>query len=392
MQKLGMNNRDFAKYLDGLAQSHMVQTRVSVLNKNEKEIAELTTDSRTFVLGGEVQIDQTADVSRSLSLELLDPHGLAAFDPNTPSSTSLFMDRFLKVYREDYIDSLDQWVSAPIFHGPITKIEQDGVNISVEAMGKEHLLQEPHLYWRTRTFRKGTRLTKVIRTLLEDKGEAFIDLPNRDDTLKKPITVIGTDVPWKVIVRLAGMLNCFAFYDGDGVFRLRPKAKNPSYTFTDGEDGVLLTTPRQPFDFTGVRNLIQVKGPKPDQKDAKRLVVTKKLNPEAGLSAQSLSRNGKPRYMVTVVEVDPLKERKKGTRMATDLLAGTSRLGTEMEFESLVIPVLDEGDICRVNSEDLNTNFGLKKMTVPVGAADSMSIGFNKKTRVRRIRRRRPHR
>jgi hypothetical protein len=381
----GINSANFQKYLDALVADSVVRRiRVDLLNKNEKIVGELTLNDRVFVLDGSVQIDATAAITRQLSMLLLDPHRILFFDPDVESTKALFMDRFIRVHHELWVPALSRWVTAPIFTGLITKLDQDGMYITVEALGKEVLLLTPALHWRTRTFKKNTKITAIVRQLLQDRGEQRIDLPDIQKRIKKPLTVTPRAETWKVINRLAKSANMHCFYDGQGTFRMRRRPTNAVYQFKRKVD--VLSSPSQPYDFTGIRNVIQVRGPKPEQKKQKQIVETVRLRNTHPMSPASLSRNGKGRFLVQIIEDDHIRKRKRAREIGRRALRNSTDFLVDTNFDAMVVPFLDEYDIATVTSLFGTLRFSMQKWTIPFAVGSSMSVGFLKRPKMMKRR------
>jgi hypothetical protein len=387
MNILGDNGRpDFDRYLAALVASNInIRNRILILDKNEKPLGELTaSDSKVFPMDGGVQVDAKAPVTRLLSLLLLDPRQVLFFEPGVVSQNALFMDRSIQIIRETFVPSIGtgKWVGAPIFTGRITKLDQDGIFTTVEAQGKESLLLPPYRHWRSRTFARNTRITTVIRTLLEDKGETKMVIPPLDRRLHRALSVVPTANTWGIINKLAASMNRHCFYDGEGRFRMRKKPNHVSWRFQYGVD--MMTRPSKLYDFLGVRNVAQVRGPRPDEKKEKQIVVTRRLHPNHPMSPESLARNGKKQYLVETLQNDHLKTRVRARDQADNILDASTNFASEYGFDALVIPFLDEFDV--VASDTISGDiwkFAMTKWTIPLGVEELMSVNYNKRIRMR---------
>lgn len=397
MKGLGLSHGERDKYRNGLRKSHIVRHRVRILDRNEDVIGEITESSRMFILEGTVQVDSDAEITRQLQLRVLDPSGILYLDPNSPDRYALFADRFIAVDRQDWIESLSRWVSCPVFHGPVTRLDQDGTIIQIEASGKEILYLPPALHWKTRTFKKGTKIRNVIISLLQDKGEQRIDIPHFDRALREPITLLGMEPAWPLIKKLAASVNRQAFYDGAGVFRMRPFPKRSLYTFRHGDNGDLITVPTKSYDFSTLRNVIRVRGPRPDNHDPaetetpgyhdRRIVWTAKAGAGDAASSVNMARNGTPRILAEVIENYNLKKQSDAKKQANDALDRALDLDATSNFDALPVPFLEEKDVVRVIAETGSSTFRLDQFTIPLLASDTMSIGYLKRSRVNKRRR-----
>lgn len=83
-----------------------MRVEIQVLNRDEEVIRSLTVPA-SKILDGEVQIDATADVTRSLNLTLHDPNHRLHFDAESPADGALFADRFIRVYYQVPLPTLE---------------------------------------------------------------------------------------------------------------------------------------------------------------------------------------------------------------------------------------------------------------------------------------------
>jgi hypothetical protein len=365
MIDLGLSSTEFAAYREGLIHSHRMRVQLYLLDKDENFIANLS-DTGARILDGSVQVSWDDEIHRQVSVSLFDPQKRLFLDPVAPTSTALFIDRFIHIIREDYIPSLARWVACPVFYGTISKIEEDGKMIEVEAMGKESRGLAPEIRWSNRTFDEGQRLTFVIEQLLEDRGETKMNIPSLPDRLKKNFTARAEDEPWVLVNKFADDLGRIAFYDATGFFQLRARHARPAHTFQVGVD--VLSRPRQPFDFTEIRNIVQVTGE--DDKTA-----TERLDPTDQLSPESLSRNGKKRFMVETIDSSGTSDQGKLNSIAREELRERSRLRTDVQFDALPIPYLEEEDKIGLVSEVGYVEFRLKQFNIPLTSQGVMTLG-----------------
>jgi hypothetical protein len=378
MLTLGLSATELQEYHVALLNSRPMRVRFFVLDKNEDVIADAS-DTNIRVIEASIQVDNEQTISRQLSLSIVDPERRLHLDPEAPSRTALFTDRFMRIVREDWVSGLDRWVGCPVFHGPITKLDEDGWIIRVEAMGKEYLMLDPAVMWTSRTFRKGERITTVIRKILEMRGEKRITLPTMTNRLNSDLTITGMSQGWKVISNLAHQTGYHVFYDGDGYFRMRRRPGTSVYRFSEGSN--VLTRPIHPYDITTLRNVIQVLGPKPKQ--GRRIIRTARAPAADVSSPESLSRNGKPRFLVERIQSDHARKGSEAQEVADRALRDRLRIGGEVSFEALPAVHLEELDVVTLETDIAIIPFALKRFSPPI-TTTSMSIGFLKRSRVQK--------
>lgn len=363
-----------------LASHHRINVRLTVMDLAHNEISEVG----DRLLDGQVTIDGTAAVSRGLQLELMDPTRSLHLDSKSPNDGAMFADRMIRV-RYSVIDPTGQTrFTIPVFTGPIVSLDRSGVAIGITCLGKEHLGMSPA--WNSRTFKKGTQVTDVIRAILRDViGENKYKIPDLKAKLPRNVSVGGDRLPWVVAKKLAQSIGYQLFYDGYGVARMRKRSRSSVFTFREDAGGTVKTEPEAGFDIDNLVNAVEVFGKKPESKAG----TTAKKQPHARvvagrshpLSPWSLGGNGesgqrKPRYIPVVIEDDSITTDKEALALAKERLEQGLLESVEVKFDTLTIPHLQEWDTVRVQTEQVTTNFALKQFAIPLTAAAQMSVGY----------------
>jgi hypothetical protein len=325
-------------------------------------------------------------------------------------------------------------VDVPVFWGLITGLSQDGNEVTIQAAGKEILGLDPHLLWNTMELHKGRRRIAAIRDVLEAIGETRFDLPDLSAKLLKPLSLNRHAQPWHVAKAIAGGEDWQLFYDGRGRARVRRWPQNRVYTWRAGDGGTLLSRPKIAYDISAVRNLVEVLGPEP-KGPPKRIRAVARARAKHNLSAESLKRNGHPRYMIHVIDSNLAKpetewhkaaggnepggppvhggwwgapsgvkhpkrwfewrhsiivhRKKKAQQVADRQLATRLRGAVEVSYDCLPDPRFEEGDPAAVYIDGGHIEFVLKQFTLPLTADEPMSVGVNR--RVPRRQRKRTH-
>jgi len=371
-----------------LGKNHRVDVILQFMDLSHNHIS----DQSDRLMGGQVNIDTTGESTRTASMDLRDPENRLKLDDNAPADGSLF---FTKMFRIIFVVSPpDNSVhyAVPIFTGPISKVTRNGPIVSVECQGKESLSFAS--IWAGRTLKKGIKKTEAILKVMGWTGETkfkFID---------KDARIGGTGISaartkkftfWKLAKMLANSMNLQLFYDGRGVLRLRRIPGHSVYTFRD--DGVMLTPPQVNYEMNEeFCNAVEIIGGKP--KGSKKKVKYKLVAPRSHpLSPWNIGRNGTPRYVPKIIEDDSIKSHKIARARAKRELQNSLVESVDVSFDSLPVPMLEELDYCRYNSNDSHGTFRLKQMSIPLTVDGTSSIGYLKKVkpRYKGTRRRRRH-
>lgn len=400
MINLGLSAADKQAFHRALRSSHRIRVRVRIHNRDEKIIHTF----RGSILSGAVQVDATQSSARSwvfarregqgsgpirtLDLTILLPRKDQAWLPDAPGSESAYADNFISVLYGVWVDDLSggaDWVDVPIFWGPITGLNKNGDQVTIRGEGKEILGLEPHVLWSPFTLRKGTKRTAAIRRVLEAIGERRFSIPRFGQRLKARWSLDRHQEPWKVASRIAKWGDWQLFYDGRGRARIRRWPQNRVWLFKSGPNGTLLSKPNISYDTSETRNLIELT-------DSRQVRVVVRPGGHHPLSPWKLRRNGVMRYMVHREDLEGVQGEAEMRRRGERLLADLSAVQTNVEFDSLVIPHLEEGDRVGVLVGDtsratgpareldgVHIEFRLQRFTIPLTAGESMSVGVNRR-------------
>lgn len=390
MKDLGLSADDLQVFHATLAASHRMRLIVELLDRDENVVSTLTAPAH-LVTSGEVQIDTTAAITRSLSLELVDKGRRLAFDPASSSDTGVWASNFVRVWRCVYCPDLardEKWVDVPVFCGPITKFKRQHPSVTIEAMGKEALGLAPQSVWRSYNIPRGTKTTDAIRRILAAIGETkwgFGELTIRHRLHKKLAMARGQE-PWKIAKKLAegAVDGRQLFYDGEGRVRLRPVPQKECFTFTTGDGGTVLAHPGVEYDLSAVRNVVTITGGKPrgSKKTVSYTAIAKKADP---LSPQALARNGKPRYLTYKESHTSIKTQAAAKSKALKVLKEKERAAINVDFQSLVVAHLEELDVCILQTSEYRTPFTMRQWAIPLTADGSMSLGVNRRVSFARV-------
>jgi len=397
MLDLGLTKAEQVEFERALRSSHDIKLEVRVLDSNEDPIGNLSFPS-THVLAGQVDVDATADITRSLSMTLLDPTHRLKFTPDNAAQGAIYAENFLDVDYCVYVEGLGDWVDVPVFRGPVTNFSHDGAQVSVEAQGKEALGLDPHFLRLGFTLKKHLEVEEAIKHTMRKVGERKFDLPEFGNVR------VGTDMvvepgqeAWRIVTggedangnRVQGLVELTredraAIYDARGRLTARRRNQPLAYVFRTGEAASIITPPVLAFDILEFRNFIKVIGAK-GKGDKKSVSGVALLPDHHPLSPKKLARNGEPRYMAAFYSAPSLKTESDCADKAKDTLERKAKAGIDVQFEALPIPHLEEWDMVKAETEEGPLEFALKQFTLPLTSTESMSIGYNK--RIKQYRR-----
>lgn len=399
MQNLGLSRAGYEAYLAALrADQIQMDIEVSLLNQNEEHTDYLTgpSEAANMIVEGSVDVDASADISRQLSLTLLDPRDRLRFEANSPAHGAIFADRYIAVKWCVWVEEeVEDWVKVPVFWGPVTKFSREGPRVTIEGMGKESRLLAPHYTVQGYMIHKGERLDDVIERVTHKTGERRFDLPRLKHRIKEKRAVQPGAEPWKILKggeaddngkTVQGLVESAPGhldigYDPRGRLSIRKRARHPSLKLRWDRD--LTAEPTFDYDIEAFRNAVRVRTSKTKGKGS--IDVTESLPNHHPLSPKSLAHNGDDVYFLEVVDADELKSEKEARKRAKEELDRLSKEGVSVQCECLPMPHVEEGDQLQVQTADYLIDFALRSFTIPLVPGEPMSINFNK--RVRRLTR-----
>lgn len=427
MIRLSLSSAEYRALMATLVVSHRKQIDVEIKDRNEDTISNLSAPANR-VIGGAVQVDAGADITRSLeALTIVDPDRKLRFEADTPAHGAVYADRFVAVsylvyvpstvttFEGESITGIGDFVPIPIFWGPVGHYAREGVEVSIDARGKEVLGLDPAVVHEGFTLHKGQKITDAIKEVARRQGETRFDIPELDARLKKPKAVERGNEWWKAIAgeknvpRLKKLVPIYdpplhgaidiekrpsaslvagipghygAFYNARGRLAVRRLTRHSVYTFRYGRD--LTTRPSLDFDSDAIRNFVRVLGKKQGNKRAEGHAS---LDPAHPLSAQAMAWNSKPRYLEYTVQAEHLKSNAECRSHAKEILKRVSQQAIDISFECLPIPLLEEDDWIEVETDEYRIPVQAKQFTIPLSSDSAMSIGRQKRVKIKHRKR-----
>lgn len=377
MINLNLSPAELTEYIQVLSSGlRQIRATLNILDKDERTIGSLTSP-HSQVIGGAVQIDATADITRALGVTISDPHHTLVF-ADSPDDGALYADKFLQAFYGVWLPTAGKWVDVPIFTGRITSYERATSEVNVEAQGKESLSLAPCYQLVPMTIPPGTVRGTALRTIMDARGETKYRVMELPDKTIWPINLLELTQPWNVVkARIAGPTRQ-AYYNGLGELCVRPINTNSVFTFKDGEEGILTSLPTVRYDMQEVRNHVVVYGPTPTG-SSPQIRSSAALSDPHPLSSTSLSRNGKKLYLLEVLQDTEAVTITSAHDKALEVLARREVQSTEVSFDCLPIPHLEEKDTVQLSTREYDTKFEIQQMTIPLTAGETMSVGYNKK-------------
>jgi hypothetical protein len=380
MLRAGRTYPEHQAFLRQLSVTHEMQVRVLLLTLSGTEVADLT----SRLLDGQVDIDSTAETTRSLDLSLNDPDHVLHLDSRGLGDGALFLDRLISVIYGVFVPSLNRWVEVPIFRGPIIALARDDTTLKVNCLGMEHLAKGNA--WLPMTFGKGHDVVRTIKAILTERaGEKRFNFPPSGGRLPAPLSLGRMTQPWAASRKLAKSINRQLYYDGSGTCCLRPFPKAVAWTFKSGDGGTVLTLPDVTYDLSSVINTVWVRGKKGTTKKP-QITATAYPARDHPLSPWALGRNDHPRYLVEAIDNDAIRSHAEAKEQADDRLGAVLREGVDVTFDAIPVPNLDPYDVLALSTPSASLTFKVGRISIPLSHSEAMSVGANRRVSPNRKR------
>lgn len=367
MISTGLSAANDKVFREGLLHDHGFHVDVDLLDLNHNVVASV--DKR--VTGGQVDVDSSQDTERSCSVEIEDPRNSLNLVSSSPTDAPIYANLFIRIWYCVKVPGLD-WVRIPVFTGPITDASMDNGTVTITGQGKESLL----LAGTSRTYSYGTdwKRTDVISNVLSLNGEAFRRVTPWSARLASQLSIGADDAPWPVLKTIArGLVSDssnypWLGYNGLGYAVLQSHSKTVKWFFT-ADSGSLVGNPVLKQDMSDVANFVVVT----DSNNA--TLATARAAKSNPLSAESLARNGVPRLIRDVVQMDG-SDKAAATTLAKSTLQSKLDSAISVSFDCLPVPMLEPRDVVNVNPGVWSWNMQVNKFTLPL-TGEAMSIGRN---------------
>ena len=388
MIDLGLTNSEHRELIYLLSHAHALRIRIEIMDLNHNSIGIV---SNRF-LSGSVDIDAEAEVTRSLKLSLLDADRNLNLDKDNPNQGAMYLDRMIQVhYGVGRLDGA-KWYDIPVFTGPITKVDRDGVVVNVECKGKESLAKDAP--WKAKSFGKMLRTT-LVRRILQMAGETRFRFDTSGSKTGSQTAVKKKHNPFDVAKKVAAGSNLQLFYDGLGRARLRRKPSRAVFVFNETN---VIDMPQVGYTMENVVNAVEVKGEKKppsskNQKDKKKKEKDRKFTVRVvadrnhPLSPWSLQRGGTPRYIPLFIEDTNIRTKAEASQVAKRELARGLIESIDASFVAFPNPLLEEGDLYSINLPTYAASATVKKITLPLHPGQGMSVGYTRRVRPSRLAR-----
>lgn len=348
--------------------SRRTRARAHLLDLNHRFLADLT----SVRIAGDVAVDATQSITRSLSLETYDPDNVLGLQTSTTGFTAPTV--MVQAWRDIFVDELGRWVPVPVFCGPITKPARAGRMLTIEAQDKGALAS---FETTALTIRKGTKGDVAIRAVLRHVGETRFRPITTGKVTKRDYVLTPDTTPLALARRIARDMGWVLFYDAEGYVVFRTAPTGVVFTFRTGTGGTLLSPVSNGYWDSDVVNRVIGTG-SPVKGKAVTAVAT--LNRSHELSPENLARDGKANSGLRIARLDDVAASTEAeVKAEVDLeLYRRSIQARSVSFDSRSIWHLQEHDVYAVDDriDGVNLTARVRQMSIPLGHDGVQSNGY----------------
>lgn len=374
MINTGWNPAQMADYFDILKSSHKVHAAVHQLDMSMNFVRDIS----DHLIDGSVDIDKSAAITRSAKLVLLDFEKTLHFDAYNPTDGATYFTQLIRVYY-----GVQRFEGGPIYYvplmtGPIDDLARDGAVVTLSLTGKEVLAKSG--LWTAWVWPAGWAKSHIIQNAMQvHAGENAFDFDYFNNTTVANFPVGAGEDLFEALRGLAEDMGAQLFYNGWGNLRLRWESSNPVFTFTDEW---VTGIPDITYDTSRIVNAVRYEGYTPPGYTTP-LAVTVAAADYHPFSPVRMGRNGVPRYLPDFVSNSAITTTFEMYIYAYNVLLLGLLQGVNIQFPSLIVPFLEEGDCVMVSGSGYSGKTQMSRMTIPLVGDAEMSVGFLSTTGVK---------
>lgn len=370
MQPLGLSAVQQAAYHARLFGSHDFRITAEILTLDERVTGQVT------LLDGQINVTGSdAEVRRTATMKVSDPAGALDFaGSSTWSGSTVWLDRLIRITHSIYVPALSRTITVTPFIGPPSKLTRNGAEVDVELQDKTALSNRGAQPF---TVAAGAVATTAIKQILQRTGEFRFRFGTYSKRLTKSYSVGWADEtsPWAIAKKIAGeQLGAELIYSCDGYALLRPVPGSVALQVP-----FVTAQPQAGVDFSRISNYVRVEGKATETQVGSS---TKTVQPlaaaqvaEGDLRPSALARQGKLRYLPTLIQSDAYTTEAQARTAAAKALESASRVQQEPTFACVPFFHLDADDIIRFTTPSGTVDARLNNSSIPLGA-EEMSVGY----------------
>lgn len=363
------------RFIAEISKSHTVYSYVQVTSPTQVSLI-------LPAVGGNVEVDNTAETRRRCSVNCIDPTG--ELTPESQLSILTPYGTEIRPYRGvAYDDGTYETVPLGVFR--IAKVNvRDSVGgspiISIEAYDRSRTIARDK-FTDVYTIAQGTDIVTAIKAIAE---RTFPDL--QYDTVSTNVVTTATlvheagDDPWAAITDLALSIGCDVYFGATGWLHIAPPVEidalpAPVYRYIEGNGCRMLDLERVFTDDPGYNGVV-VTGESAGDTAAPVRAISWDEQPSS-----ATYHKGPYGEVPLFVRDQNVKTQSDAQAMADALLQKQLGFSSQLSITGITNPALDAGDVVEVRRERTHVSglYVVDALTIPFAAADSQSITLRQK-------------
>lgn len=331
------------------------------------------------LVDGTVTVDRERDERRMCDFTLENNDGQLINDPNN----GFWYDKILKAFWGiRYYDAygVEKHWETQIGEFMIDRIDEDLFPNTIKVTGRDYTKKCLVSKLSTSmTFPQYTKVEDILTALASNAGVTKIDIPFTGQVYTDKIVFERGTERWKVMKQVADTVGMEPYFRPDGYLTMKPYP-DPTFdplrwTFAPGDpDGTLVKYTRSSND-TNLYNHLIVVGSTTEIDGISESVFSERMNTNP-FSPTRIDRIGD---RVKIIQSDYITDQGQADNLADQLLAINALEEYQINFESVMLPWLEAGDIVGIIDDTPDTytpkRFLLSQFSLPMKLGSMSGVG-----------------
>lgn len=348
-----------------LTRSYTLAVRADLLFDRQRQSTVLK------LISGSVTLDRTAEIRGRCDVTI----GATGLIPTGPFDAITPFGAELQLWRGIAFADGPELVSLGIFGIQDVNVDSTGGTIRIVGFDRAQAVKDAELE-STYVVPAGSNYGSAIRALI-DAGVPGLEYRFASTDEVTPLLVFADDTDggrWAKALEMATSIGCDLYFDGDGRCVLEPvpdPASDPVATFTDGEDGTLVSASKAWSRAQSYNAVIAYSSNPADSGPPARAIV-RDLDPTSPTYWDGPFGRKPKRYASPLITTGT-----QAQSAAAALLRQVLGVAQGVDVSTVPQPHLEPGDIVRVRnaSVELDEVNVLDSVTIPLDLGTAMSAG-----------------
>lgn len=370
------------RFTNEIRRSHTVVSYVDVISPTQEV-------RRLVAVGGEVNVDRTAQIRRAGRIECIDPVG--TFTPDGAGALLTPFGSEVRPYRGvRYADGTEELYPLGVFRiakSTITEASShgggSGVRIALEMYDRSRTIARDK-FTTTYAIPEGTSVLEAIQLIIgRTFPDAEYDAISTTVTTTAPKLFAVADDPWEAVTELAMSMGCEVYFDVEGRVVVAPPTDidalpTPDFTYIEGNGCTMIDLQAVYSDEPG-NNGVVVTGESPG--DELPPVRAEAWDNEP---SSPTYRHGPYGEVPMFITDNNVKTAEEAQAMADSLLRGMIGVSSQLSITSWVNPSLEAGAVVEVRRGKMFIDglYAVDALNIPLRKEGTQALTLRQKRRV----------